>query len=78
MLIEIFEMKGYPDDELDSLILLLSRSAAVKKINVLDREAMKNHQDVIRLIKTRQLPIIKVDGKIAEKRFLKSLAGFNR
>ncbi len=74
MLIEIFEIKDHPDDELDNLILLLSRSATVKKINVLDREAMKNHQDVALLIRNRQLPIIKIDDKIVDKKFLKTIA----
>ena len=74
MLIEIFEMKNHPDVELDNLILLLSRSNQVKKINVLDSEALKNHPDMDSLIKTRQLPVIKVDGKVVDKKFLKSLA----
>jgi CBS domain containing-hemolysin-like protein len=73
MLIEIFEARGFsePDTNLDATILNLRKKYGdeimIKKLNVLDKEMMKKHKDVIDQIKNsglEKLPIIKLDNKI--------------
>jgi hypothetical protein len=74
MHIEIFEIKGYEiDTELDMLILDVHKKndgIQMKKIDVLDKNAIKKHKDIIDILKKgglESLPIIKVDGKITTK-----------
>ena len=74
MIIEIFEARGFsePDTDLDSLILNLNRKHSevmVKKLDVLNRDMMKRHKDVLRLLKENSveiLPLIKIDGKLVK------------
>ena len=72
MLIEIFEIRGFsePNTDLDSLILNLNRKSSevmVKKLDVLNKDMMKSHKDVVKLLKEQSvdiLPLIKVNGKL--------------
>jgi len=71
-LIEIFELKTNPDDELDRIILeLYKRKFSVKKINAVNKEDMKKYPDILEMIKSgKELPIIKLDGKVINKKQL--------
>ncbi len=73
MIIEIFEARGFsePDTNLDATILNLRKKYGdeimIKKLDVLDKQLMKKHKDVIEQIKNsglEKLPIIKLDNKI--------------
>ena len=65
-LIEIFEIKMSPDDEMDKIILeLYKRKFSVKKINAVNKEEMKKYPDVLKMIKEgKKFPIIRLEGKI--------------
>ena len=71
-LIEIFEIKMSPDDEMDKIILeLYKRGFSVKKINAANKEELKKYPDVLEMIKSgREFPIIRIDGKITNKKQL--------
>ena len=72
MLIEIFEIRGFsePDTDLDALILNLNRKHAevtVKKLDILNKDMMRGHKDVLKLLKDNSvdiLPLVKIDGKL--------------
>ena len=68
-LIEIFEIKTNPDDELDKIILeLYKRGFSVKKIDAVNKKEMKKYPDILEMIKSgKELPIIRLDGKIIHK-----------
>jgi len=79
--IQIFEVKGTNlnselSTDLDILILNLhKRYPAInfKKINVLDKESMKKHKDILRILNKRgleALPLIKFNGKILSEQEL--------
>lgn len=80
-MIEIFELKGRTDTEkLDFMIVDIYRKyrglMSIKKINVLDKEKMKEHDDVVEIIKRKgidALPIIKIDGKFSSLSGLEKL-----
>ena len=82
MIIEIFEARGFsePDTNLDATILNLRKKYGeeimIKKLNVLDKEMMKKHRDVIDQIKNsglEKLPIIKLDNKIVTNEKIEKL-----
>ena len=82
MIIEIFEARGFsePDTNLDATILNLRKKYGeeimIKKLNVLDKEMMKKHKDVIDQIKNsglEKLPIIKLDNKIVTNEKIEKL-----
>ena len=77
-LIEIFEVKASPDDELDRIILeLYKRGFSVKKINAVNKDEMKKHTDVLDMIKSgKELPIIRLEGKIINKKQLLRMTSF--
>ena len=72
MIIEIFEIRGFsePDTNMDALILNLNRKRSevmVKKLDVLNKDMMKSHKDVLKVLKEQSvdiLPLVKVDGKL--------------
>ena len=70
--IEIFEIKMSPDDEMDKIILeLYKRGFSVKKINATNKEELKKYPDVLEMIKSgKELPIIRLEGKITNKKQL--------
>ena len=70
--IEIFEIKMSPDDEMDKIILeLYKRGFSVKKINAANKEELKKYPDVLEMIKSgKELPIIRLEGKITNKKQL--------
>ena len=67
----IFETRGYsaPTD-LEALILNMHKKGApvlIKKIDVLNAAEMKNHKDIVDLLKKDgldALPVVKMNGKI--------------
>jgi len=76
MIIEIFEARGFsePDTNLDATILNLRKrhgnKIIIRKIDVLDKNSMKRHRDVIKKIKSNgleDLPIIKLNSKIVKQ-----------
>ncbi len=78
MRIEIFEMQGIGEmtTDLDVLIINLHKKYAdkleIRKINIVDKELMKKHKDVVTILRDKgleSLPLIKKDGKLiaAEK-----------
>lgn len=82
MLIEIFEARGFtePDTSLDTLVINLSRKyegqVAIQKIDVLQKDLMKKHKDVVKLIKDKGLnvlPLIKMDKQLVEQAKLEKL-----
>ena len=77
-IIEIFEIKGSPDDELDKIILeLYKRGFSVKKINAVNNEEVKKHPDILEMIKSgKELPIIRLEGKIINKKQLLRMTSF--
>ena len=68
-LIEIFEIKTNPDDEIDRIILeLYKRGFSVKKINAVNKEELKKYPDISEMIKSGTgLPIIRLDGKVINR-----------
>ena len=84
MIIEIFEARGFsePDTNLDATILNIRKrhgdKVLIRKIDVLDKEAMKKHRDVIKKIKDsglENLPIIKLNSKIVKQDKIERLMG---
>ena len=82
MIIEIFEARGFtePSTSLDTLVINLSRKyegqVAIQKIDVLQKDAMKKHKDVVKLIKDKGLnvlPLIKLDKQLVEQAKLEKL-----
>lgn len=79
--IDLFEVKGFEvDTAIDVIILDIHKKnpeIRIKKIDVLDRIAMKKHKDVVKILKEKDvdvLPIIKVDNKIVSQEKFESLA----
>ena len=84
MKIEIFEVKGMSmnselSTDLDTHIINLHArypKLDFKKINVLDKESMKKHKDVLRILNKYGidcLPLVKVDNKIIKENELELL-----
>jgi hypothetical protein len=73
MLIEIFETRGFGSElptDLDALIINLNRKhpqITVKKLDVLNKDMMKSHKDIVKMLKENSLeilPLIKINGKL--------------
>jgi len=84
MKIEIFEIKGSSfsnelSTNLDVLILDLYKrrpDIKIKKIDVLNKDLMKDHKDIIKIISKEGLdvlPLIKFNGKIIKEQELEKL-----
>jgi hypothetical protein len=75
-LLEIFEVKSNPDDELDKAILELhKRGFSVKKINVMNVVEMKKYPDIFKMVREgKDLPIIRLEKKISTKNQLIKMA----
>jgi len=76
MIIEIFEARRFsePDTNLDATVLNLKKrhgnKIIIRKIDVLDKDLMKRHRDVIKKIKSNgleNLPIIKLNSSIVTR-----------
>ena len=75
MMIEIFEVKGFGNElptDLDALIININKKmpeVRIKKLDVLNKDMMKNHKDVVKLLKENSLdilPLLKVNGKLVK------------
>ncbi|MCX6818680.1 MAG: hypothetical protein NT129_01635 [Candidatus Aenigmarchaeota archaeon] len=75
MIIEIFETRGFGIElstDLDALIINLNKKHSdvmVKKLDVLNKEMMKSHKDIVKMLKERSLdilPLIKINGKLVD------------
>jgi hypothetical protein len=75
MIIEIFETRGFGSElstDLDALIINLNKKHSdimVKKLDVLNKEMMKSHKDIVKMLKERSLdilPLIKINGKLVD------------
>ena len=75
-ILEIFEIKTDPDDEMDRIILeLYKRGFSVKKINAVNKEELKKYPDILEMIKSgTEFPIIRIEGKIINKKQLLRMA----
>ena len=82
MRIEVFEMQGINEmaTDLDALIINLhkkyNKTIDIRKINVVDKNAMKDHKDVIGMLRDKGLdvlPLIKKDGKLVTEEKLGQL-----
>ena len=82
MIIEIFEARGFtePDTSLDSLVINLSSKyedqIAIRKVDVLQKDEMKRHKDVVKIIKDKglsTLPLIKLNNKLVDKEKIENL-----
>ncbi|HLD84104.1 MAG TPA: hypothetical protein VI979_04600 [archaeon] len=68
MLVEIFE--AHPSAETDAYVMRLKKEnpgCTIRKINVLDRDAMKKHPDVVAVLREKgieALPLVKTDGRM--------------
>jgi len=76
MIIEIFETRGFGSElstDLDALIINLNKKHSdimVKKLDVLNKDMMKSHKDIVKMLKERSLdilPLIKINGKLVDK-----------
>jgi disulfide oxidoreductase YuzD len=76
MIIEVFEARGFsePDTSLDATILNLRKKYGdeimIRKIDVLNKDLMKKHKDVVEIIKKNgleDLPVIKLNEKIVTR-----------
>ena len=75
MIIEIFEIRGYGSElptDLDALIINLNRKrpeVRIKKLDVLNKDMMKSHKDVLKILKEHSvdiLTLVKVNGKLVK------------
>lgn len=81
MQLEIFEAEGYtlPTD-IDVLLINLKKKYAadlgVKKVDIMDKDSIKKHKDVVKALAEQGLdvlPVIKLDGKIVDQARLEAL-----
>jgi len=79
MLLEVFEIRGSAEPEVDELIIKLHKKfpdATIRKVNVLDKEKMKGEAEIKEMIRINGLeilPLFRLDGKIVSKDFLGQL-----
>jgi len=78
--INIFEIRGSEvNTEIDMFILDIHKknpNIIIKKIDVMDKNSMKGHKDVVQILKTDgidPLPLIKVDKKIVNQEAFESM-----
>lgn len=73
MIIEIFEIRSFGSElptDVDAMIINLNKKrpdVMIKKLDVLNRDMMKTHKDILRMLKDHSieiLPLIKVNGKL--------------
>ena len=82
MNIEIFEVKGFGSElptNIDALIINLNKKhpeVRIKKLDVLNKDMMKQHKDIVKLLKENDLdilPLLKVNGKLIKPQELEDL-----
>ena len=76
-LVEIFELKNSPDDELDRIIMSLNKKGfTVRKIDLLSDE-IKKYPEIVDFVKSgKSIPVIKYKDKIISKEALGGMATF--
>ncbi len=79
MLLEVFEIRGTTEPDVDDLLLKLHRKfsdVVIRKIDALDEKSMSSEDEIKNILRssgTAILPLFRLDGKIVEKAVLEEM-----